>query len=496
MTGPRGATAPRRVGLSKSRFTAGLQCLRMLWWKVHEPEAPELVPDDSLAALFATGHKVGARAQAEFPGGVLIERDGVTVDEAIAATERALASDAPAIFEGAFRADSVLVYVDILERKGKGWVLVEVKATTSQKPQHVPDAAVQFHVLRRAGVNVTRAEVMHLNPEHRHPDTNPLFVRADVTAEAKELLEDIPQQIVAQLAALQGAVPEAAPGDHCTDPYECAFMARCWPEKPEHHVSELYRIGKKAAALEEQGYEVIGEVPADELNETQSRQHRAVVSKKAVVERGLSKALAKLAEPIAHLDFETINPALPVWNGCKPYEQLPVQFSVHHHANGGVGAHHPWLAEGAADPRAALADALLEATDGAKTVLAWHASFEAGCIDRLADALPKQRKHLEKLKNRLVDLLPIYRDHVYHPEQHGSFSLKAVVPALLPELAYDDLEVSEGGTASTLLQTLILDSDSIPAADRAKLRTALLAYCERDTLVMVNLLEKLRGMAG
>ena len=388
--------------------------------------------------------------------------------------------------------------VDILSRRRGGrFTLTEVKSTTKVKPEHLPDAAVQAYVLRRAGLDVDRVELMHLDRECAFPDLSNLFRRVDVTDEVEPFVKTVPREAKRQLAMLQGPLPDVEPGDHCTAPYECPFLARCWPPLPEHHVSTLNAVrSTRVAALVAEGYETLFDLPDDaELNEVQHRQWRAVRAGKLVVELGLGGALAALEAPIAYLDFETVAPAIPAWDGCHPYDAVPVQWSVHLDKGDGAVKAHAWIASGPDDPRPACAAALAKALKGAKTVAAYNAPFEKRCLQMLADAAPEHRDVLLGAVDRAVDLLPLVRQHVYHPDFGGSFSLKSVLPALVPDLGYDDLEVGEGGTASTELERLMFDDDMTDAA-RAKLRKALLAYCGRDTEALVRLVERLRELAA
>jgi len=161
---------------------AGLQCPKMLWWRVHEPDAPELQTGPEQQAVFDAGNHVGEVAREHVPGGVLVDFQHYQVSEKIAATAEALAQGAKVVYEASFMADDIFVSVDILERKRGGFVLSEVKGTLDVKEQHIPDVAVQLHVVRQSGLTVKRAEVMHLNRECRHPDLSNLFVRENVTA--------------------------------------------------------------------------------------------------------------------------------------------------------------------------------------------------------------------------------------------------------------------------------------------------------------------------
>jgi predicted RecB family nuclease len=486
--------------LSKSRYLSGLQCHKQLWWRVHEPEAPELVPTRGQQNLFAQGKEVGARARAQVPGGELIDLPFYEYDNKVAATREALNRGLPAIYEAWFLADETYAGVDILARDaaGRGYAVIEVKASNSRKPEHLPDAAVQVHVLRQAGLQVERAEVMHLNPECRYPDLSNLFVREDVTALVEGTLIGLSDELEAQRRMLDAPLPDVSIGEHCSKPHDCPFIPRCWPKLPNHHVSSLYRIDRRRAVeLEADGYATIYDLPSElELSAIHARQVKAVQAGRMVVEETLKKALLPFASPLAFLDFETVSLAIPRWPGCRPWQQVPVQFSVHVEERGRGLIHHEWIADGPGDPRPALAEALVEACAGARRVVAYYASFERECIRQLREAVPKLARELERIERRLVDLLPTVRNHVYHPDFGGGFSIKRTLPALVPGLSYADLKVRDGEVATVELQRLMLAGSELLDRERAELREALLKYCERDTWAMVKMLETLRSLVA
>jgi len=439
-----------------------------------------------------------SRGSASWAGRSSTDFEPWKVGERVDATAAALRAGANVVFEASFAAGGVFAALDVLEKQKSGWGLVEVKATLDVKEQFLPDVAVQLYAARAAGVDVRGAELMHLNRDCTYPDLDDLFVRDDVTDEVEALLPAIPTQIRKMRAALEGKLPEIEPGDQCTSPYDCPFVARCHPELPEHHVSTLYRLHpKRRAEFDEAGFETLHDIPDDvRLSDVAARQVRAVKAGELVVEGGLREALAAIEYPAAFLDFESINPAVPVWDGCRPYQHVPVQMSCHVVGARGRTDHHEHLAEGDGDPRGALAEAVVRACEGARTVVAYNAGFEARCLDHLAEAVPKLRKPLRAIRGRAVDLLPIVRDHVYHPVFGGGFGLKAVLPALVPALAYDDLDIAAGDTASTALEALLLASESMGATERRTLRKQLLAYCERDTLALVKLTARLAQVAA
>ena len=484
--------------LSKSRFTAGLQCRRQLWWRVHEPRAPELQPDDALQAVFDMGNRVGERARQEFPNATLIDFDYRRPLASLRPTRQAIDAGAPAILEASFFEDGIFVAVDALSKEGNGWVLTEVKATSRVKPQHIPDAAVQAHVVEKAGLQVVRVELMHLNREHRHPDKGPLFTRADITAEVAELRAKISAEARAQLHMLAGPIPTVAPGPHCTSPYACPFLARCTAAAPDHAIDELNGIRTTALAeLRDAGVETVDQIPSDfPLKPLWARHRAAVRANDIIVEPGLAEALAAYRYPIAMLDFETVSPALPVWDGCSPFGPVPVQFSVHTIHESGEVSHSAYLAEGQGDPRPQLAKALAAALEGAATILAWHASVEKRCLTELAEASPEHAPALLQARDKTDDLLIVVKNHLYHPDFRGSFSIKNVVPALLPDMSYDQLEVADGQAASSLLEAVLCRPEELGPSKCNTLRTQLEAYCEHDTAVMVELFDALRGHAS
>jgi predicted RecB family nuclease len=467
--------------LSKSRFVAGLQCLKRLWWEVHEPGEDE--PDPSRENRFAWGHRVNERARALLGEGVLIDRDRLSQDAALEATRKALKEGAQRVYEAAFEAEGVFVAVDAIERIAGGWRLIEVKSSTKVKAEHVADCAIQAWVLRRAGLRVLRAEVAHLNNQSVFPDLDDLILRVDVTKEVRAFLRSVPKRLREQRAVLAGALPEREIGRHCAEPWPCPFHERCWGALPAHHLRTLY-IAKEPLLerLLALGATTVGDIPDDVvLNPIQARQRRAVRAADVVVEEGLAEAVASFPAPIAFLDFETVSPSIPAWDGCSPYTQVPVQFAcLVRPGPRAPPVFHEHLAEEGADPRRALAERLIAATRGAKSVFAYYARFEIGCIQHLAFALPDLRKPLLDLADRMADLLPVVREHVYHPAFQGSFSLKQVLPALLPHLAYDDLEVQEGGSAAALLERMLILGTAPTGPERDRLRTNLLAYCRRD----------------
>lgn len=496
---PGEAGANRKTGrrqLTKSRFLSGLQCARRLWWEYHEPDAPELVPDAALEALFDHGRRVGILARERFPGGRLIEVPHTDPEGRVRATRQALGAGATAVFEASFEADGEFAAIDVLLREPRGFRVIEVKMSTSVKDEHLPDIAFQVQLAERAGLTVTGAEVMHLNRECRHPDFSNLFTRDDVTRQVRGMADSIDAARRRAREVVEGPLPEVVPSTHCDKPFECPFRSRCWAGMPEHHLYTLYRAGQaEIDALRASGVDTVGSIPIDaEGSPIRRRQVAAVRSGGIQVKPGLANAMHAIRYPAVHLDFETVWPPIPPWPGMRPYDHAVVQVSAHReHADGTVD-HSEWLADGPDDPRRAAAEFVLHATEDAACVVAYNARFERRRIEELGDLFPDLRPQLHDVCRRLVDPLPIVREHVYHPDFLGSFGLKAVLPALVPGEHYAGLDIAEGSAASVALERMLLDGDALAPEQKEQLREDLLRYCRMDTWAMVLLCRRLREL--
>ena len=481
--------------LSKSRFVAGWQCEKLLWWKVHEPDSSELQPGKVLQDLFDQGRHVGELARLAFPGGVLIDDPHRACTDRLASTQAALDAGAPAIFEACFEAGDVFVSVDVLLRTPAGWTLIEVKSGSSAKDEHIADAAIQTWVLRQAGLDLNQVEIMHLNKEYRHPGQGDLFARTDVTALVESFLPQVPELVTDLLPMLEGTIPEKKIGRHCYEPRECAFHARCWPTDPDH-IRHLYRAGAKTTlSYMASGVHSIWDIPpAQKLPDAARRQLKALKEQRLVVEPTLAQALVSFESPMGYLDFETVARAVPVWDGLAPWGPAVAQFSYHEERGDGTIHHVGWLAEGPGDPRREVAEAMLAATAGARRIVTYSA-YEKTCITALKKLLPDLAGPIDGLLSKLVDLLPVVRNNVYHPDFKGEFGLKYVLSPLVPDLSYNDLVIVDGRLASVEIARLLFHAHKIPVAERDRLRQDLLDYCERDTFATVRLMARLRELA-
>jgi predicted RecB family nuclease len=489
-------THPKIPMLSKSRFLAGLQCHLRLWQQCYNPErAGEVSPVRQ--ALFDTGHEVGRLATELYPGGVRIEEDHLHHKEAVRATATLMRDqNVSAIYEAAFLEDGVRVRVDILKRTGRGtWNLIEVKSSTSVKEVYVPDVAVQHHVLKSSGLGVDRVGILHVNNGYvydgRRLDLGELFRFSDLTEEASRLEAGMPRQIRDLQGMLAGGLPpKIAPSRHCWSPYLCEFWEYCTKEMPEHWIMNLSGISQRRmdelAAL---GIEDIREIPDSfPLTGLQGRVRRCVVTGREYLAPELEDELKRVDYPIHFLDFETLGPAIPQYAGTRPYQTIPFQWSDHILYPDGTLEHREYLFLEDRDPREEFARTLLEAL-GEKGTIFIYTIYEGGIIRALAEDLPLHRKRLLAVPDRFEDLHAAIRRYYYHPGFHGSFSLKAVLPALLPEMGYENLAIQEGSMAS--LAYLRMLDPSTPRKEKQKIKADLLAYCAHDTLAMVRIREEL-----
>jgi hypothetical protein len=452
--------------LTKTMFQVGLLCVKRLWWEVHEPDAPELVPDAQTQWMFRQGQEVTLAARARVP---------------------------EARFEAPLEAGQLFARVDILEPLGGGThVLIEVKGSNELKPEHKWDVAFQRHVAAAAGMKIARAELMHLNRDCRHPDLDPLFVREDVSEIIAPLVAEVPAEVARLLAVLGGPLPGDSRNENCG---ECPFYDRCWSQE-RFGVNRFYRMKwTEKLALERAGNTSFAAVPGTtKLNSIQRRQQEAARAGALVVSPALADALAEWRGPLVYLDFETVAFAIPRFPGTTPWTKIPVQYSVHREEGSGH-RHLHFLAEGAGDPRETLARALVRDCAGDGAVVTYHSSFEKGRLRELAEAVPELAGALMQIHDRVVDLEPMVVHHVYHPDFAGSFSLKIVLPTLCPAVTYEGLTIRDGGTAQLELARLLYGTSSLSDDEREALRTALLDYCDRDTWAMVALHQELRRLS-
>lgn len=488
------------IKLSKSKFCAGVQCLKRLYLLVHSPELA-LQPDAADQAVIQQGHEVGMLARQLFPGGIEVRSDA-GLGEAIRTTRELVKNgEVPAIFEGVFEYQNVLVKVDILHRRRDGrWRLIEVKSTSDAKPHHLEDVGVQYRVVSRSGVDVASVCLAHVNRNYVRDgavDPKQFFKVKNLTRQVLCLQPKLTFQIGSQFRVLQmSAPPNVKIGSHCTDPVTCEFFDHCNPPRPNDHISFLPRLHASAMEeLEEMGIQSIRHIPDDfELSEIQRRAATCVQTGESWFSPELRDVLGGLAYPLYYADFETVNPAIPRFPGMRPYDHLPFQWSVHvQRQPGAEPEHYEFLATDSSDPRREFISSLCSVL-GERGSIVVYSSFESKRLSDLAAWLPEYADRITVIQTRLVDLLPIVREHSYHPAYAGSYSIKAVLPALVPEMTYDGMDVANGQDAGLAWESLM--RGELGCDERERIRKALLDYCALDTLAMVRLMERLRKFAS
>ncbi|MGV1098742.1 DUF2779 domain-containing protein [Thiovibrio sp. JS02] len=487
------------AGLSKSRIQQHLQCPKRLWLSVNRPELAE--EDASLAARLAAGNEVGDVARKLYPGGVFV--DTLDAKQALSVTEQTLAGKPCPIFEAAFTYDGVLIRADLLFPMRSGYRMVEVKSSTSLKEYHLADAAIQSWVARKAGLPLKCIEVAHINNEFVYPGNenyDGLFSHVDVTNDAQLLDKEVPKWVIAAQKTLSSKrEPSIDPGNQCTDPFACPFMGYCDPD-PDGDVfpPEIlpYRNGKSMAEnLRAAGYEDLRKVPKGLITEPkQQRIWRVTKTGKAELDPEAGEELKVLSWPRYYLDFETIQFAVPFWAGTSPYKQIPFQWSCHIEKKNGSIEHKYFLAEDTSDPRRTFAEFLIAALGSRGPVFVYNAGFEAGRLRELARDFPPLAPKLDAIRDRFVDLLATTRNYYYHRDMRGSWSLKAVLPTIAPELSYDDLDVADGGMAQEAFLEFLHPETKEERC--RKLRNDLLVYCERDTWALVKLARYFQNQKG
>ena len=491
--------------LSKSKLIASRQCQKRLWLEVHRPDLRE----DSAAtqASFKVGNKVGDIARHIYDPaetGVLLDAQRDGYDAVFKRSAELLTSDQP-IFEAGFAAHGALAFADVMlpeEQSGKRvWRMVEVKSSTGVKDYHREDTAIQSFIARNAGVPLASIALAHIDSDFVYPggeDYRGLLKECDLTPEAFARDNEVKEWITAAHETVaKDSEPEIKTGEQCGYPFACGFFDYCQSQEPQAEYPVHWLPSIRANALKEHIAEHpaldLRETPDDLLNELQQRVKAQTLCGEIYFDAaGAAEALKAYKLPAYFLDFETIQFAVPIWKDTRPYQQIPFQFSLHTLVESGKLESQAFLDLSGNDPSLAFADSLVAACGNSGAVFVYNAGFEGARIKELAERFPDLAPALLPIKERLVDLHPVTKANYYHPSQKGSWSIKAVLPAVAPDLSYEDLEgVQNGGMAMEAYMVAIYP-DTSPER-KAKINEQLLAYCGLDTFAMVRLWQFLAG---
>ena len=481
--------------LSKSKYLNGLQCPKLLWVQINDPKRLPQV-DLSTQFIFDQGHVVGDLAKRLFPKGIDVPNDGFM--ENIAKTRKLLDEKKP-LFEAGILAGRIYSRLDILKpADGDQWDIVEVKSSTSVKEVNIQDVAFQRHCCESQGLPINHCYLAYINNKYtRDGEINPqeLFKIDDITDLVEEASKGILDRIDNMFEDMaREKCPEVSIGPHCRDPYECA-LTECWDFLPEQNIFNLYYGGKKCFDLYDSGIFTVKEIPDSyKLNGKQSIQKTCEVSGQPYMDKeAIANFLSTLRYPLYYLDFETIGPAVPLFDGTRPYQAIPFQFSLHIVKSLEASSEHfSFLASGMDDPRPEFLSGLKKVLGDSGSIIVYNQSFEESILRELAVVFPEYDDWITGVRARLVDLLKPFRGfHYYHPQQKGSASIKKVLPALTGR-GYDGMEISEGNEASMKFYTVTYGEAT--EEERNKVRANLEEYCGLDTEGMIWIVDDLRRL--
>ncbi len=485
--------------ISKSQYLKGLQCTKSLWLYRHRKDlAPEITPDKQ--ALFDTGSAIGELAKQYFSKGVEVTNDYWDVQGAVEATKSYIKRGEASIFEATalHPIDGGYSRIDILKHvEGSDeWDLIEVKGSTSVKDYHYDDMAFQYHVFHAAGYKIRSCQMMLLD--------NTYIRNGEIDPKAIFKFEDITPHVLtkqAETEAVSGQLgyvlerkeePKVSIGARCFTPFECDYRHYCWAHVPDYSVYDVFQKPKAEEIAKLYGLS-LEKLPRDIWpSGNKALDLESYLNGQELVDAENIRAfLSQLQYPLYFLDYETLMPAIPLFDGTRPFQQIPFQYSVHiQQAPSSPLSHKEFLHQDQSDPRKAFVEKLVQDCGEEGTIIVYNQAFEIARNNELAADFPEYAESIKAINDRVIDLLVPFRNRwLYHPDQKGSASIKAVLPAFT-DLSYDDLEISHGGEA--MRQYGAFRSGSLDASFLAALWQDLSVYCEQDTYAMYELLKILK----
>ncbi len=484
--------------LSKSSFIKGNQCHKALYYSKHRRDLRDEL-SAAQEAIFAQGTSVGELACELFPGGVDCTPESYfDFQAAVIRTQEEIEKGTKVIYEAAFQFNGVLAALDILVKHEDGWRAYEVKSSTSVSETYELDATIQYYAITNSGIDLKDISIVHINNQYvkNGPiDVHELFNIVSVKERVLELFPGIPNQVIALKHVLKlPEAPEREIGPHCSNPYPCDFAGHCWKDFPTYSVFNIANLrANKKFDLLEMNVVNFEDIPDDfPLNDKQWMQVQSELNNETFIdEKQIRNFVSNLNYPLYHLDFETFQAAVPIYDGSRPYQQLVFQYSLHIEHKDGRLEHKEYIAEtNGEDTRLKFIEQLINDCTGTGDVIVYNVGFERGKMNDLIQFSQQHALPLQKIIDRLKDIMiPFQKRWYYKPEMQGSYSIKKVLPALVPSLSYKDLNIQEGGTASSTFSQM---AQGIFNGDLEQTRQDLLEYCKLDTLAMVKILEKLK----
>jgi hypothetical protein len=481
--------------LTKTEFIRGLDCVRRAWLDLNRPDlkAPlTLASRDRME----TGKLLGELARARYKEGLMLFKPGSPHDVAVAETQAAIESGHRCFFEATFAASGRLARLDILHQDDAGeWTLDEVKSSSIKEPKKIDeekllDLAFQFHTTREAGHPVKNARLVLVDTsfvwDGQAFDPHSLLGVVDLTdacEEASPRISDHSRLLIEVLSS--DSEPDVELKTHCKG---CDYFDHCHANSPKHDLIFFPRITAKAVNdLRAKGYRSITDIPESEkLTDARKRMRDVVVSGEPYIGDGLKSALKAIPFPAAFIDYESSNPAFPMYPGTRPYQQICFQWSAHLlNSSDSEPTHHDFLPEGREDPRLGFCQSLWEAIKDCKSIVHYTHFEKTQLKSMVADGIPYAQELLDAIESRSVDLEKILSEHVYLEGFKGRTSIKVVLPTLVPSMSYKEMAIADGTAAAAGFRKMLAPSTSQEEA--AEIRDALLKYCCQDTLAMVEI---------
>jgi len=484
--------------LSKSTFIRGLQCEKSLYLYKHHYRLKDPAPS-SLQAVFDQGTNIGLLAQELFPNGADASPENhFKMVESVRKTLDFISQGESIIYEATFLYNNVLAALDILVKDQEGWKAYEVKSSTKVSDTYIKDAAIQYYTITNSGIDLKDISIVHINNQYTKEGAlaiHQLFTIESVYDQVLEFLPRIPNEVRRLKNIIEShEVPNVDIGNHCSAPYDCDFKGTCWKHIPDYSVFNISRLNKdKKFDLYNQGVITLDQIDLSKvsLNPNQVLQVQSEVN--GTTHIGIDEIrnfTNGLSYPLYFLDFETIGPAVPKYNGSRPYQQLVFQYSLHiQETLTSKLEHREYLADPSQDPRIKFIEQLIKDCGTSGDIVVYNIGFERGKLNDLMEVFPQYSNELGRIVNRMKDLMiPFQQKWYYTPEMKGSYSIKYVLPALVPKLSYGDLKIKEGGTASNTFLSMV---NGTFKGDVKETRMQLLEYCKLDTYAMVKILEVL-----
>ncbi|MFK5950415.1 MAG: DUF2779 domain-containing protein [Methylococcales bacterium] len=466
-----------------------LQCSLKLYL---EQNKAHVVEEDKDSPSLINGNAAGEVARSLFPGGVLVETMSNVVDPFEKTKNLMQDASVQTIFEATFLSDGVEVRADIMNRTKEGWDLIEVKSSTKPEDHHLNDAAIQAWVIYKAGVTLSSVSLMHIDRDFDYKgdqDYSSLFITKDITEDAFHRQSRVEQAIEDSKRTVKGKEPKAEMSSHCNKPNGCACKSHCAGIAPSDHISYLPRGHVAQKKMAEVGITRITQIPHGVLkSDTHQMVRQVVMQDKELYIPGIKQSLDRLPYPHHYLDFESVQFAVPRFEGVKPWRQIPFQWSDHVRYSNGNIEHKEFLDVTGDDPRRVFAETLIEECchdEGA--VIVYNKAFEQMIMRDLGNDYPDLKEPLKRISNRCFDMLPEMRNHFYHPDMKGSWSIKKVLPSFIPGMNHNQLETIQSGTEAQVAYLRLTDPNW--HGDKVKLEENAREYCKYDTLSMVKLVD-------